>query len=85
MVVGLPWKFWGSIFRNFQFDADLELASLGVQWERVKQHRADEGDVGRLAGNTQNTQVNCDNLDFLVDGNLDNVENYAYFLCGWLL
>ena len=32
------------------FQADyLELATLGVQWEGVKQHRADEGDVGGLA------------------------------------
>ena len=27
----------------------LEFACLGVQREGIKQHRADEGDVGRLA------------------------------------
>ena len=43
----------------------LELADLGVKGEGVKEHGADEGDVGRLAGQSK---VSCGKL-FWMDFN----------------
>ena len=55
----------------------LELADLRVKGERVKEHRADERDVGRLAGQQQSLGFN---LMHSYEGGLLSCEKYSFII-----
>ena len=69
-------RYLGKHSDDILMELHLELADLGVKGEGVKEHGADEGYVGRLAGERERAGLNI-RLDIKTSQELQNCPSYC--------